>query len=200
MKRGAGLAIALLLAACTRESETNLPPKTYRAYGKTWIYRQTEIRTQNPILAALHAGGHGYRERHVIEDGSGERIAVEDRLYALQKDGRFRKVECCSYFREEGELYNFDGRLVFQFSNARKFITDCFIYPAGVPDNERRPAEQQVFGSTVYGEFDPARRIFLISTFDAGQFTDQDYDKSGAGRSIEVADRFYYQHRQPFHC
>lgn len=193
------LALALS-TACTRQEETDLPPKTYAAHGETWIYRQTEIRTRNPILAPLHAGGNGYREDHSIESASGERIAVQDRLFALQRSGRYKKVTCCEYFREQGELYNFQGRLVFVFDNGRKFITDCFIYPAGRPDNEQKPKEDQVFGSTVYAVFDPNRRIFLISEFDAGNYTAQEYQAADAGRSIESAAQFAYVHRTPFLC
>lgn len=200
MKSRATALVLMLSAACTRQVETDLPPKTYQAHGKTWIYRQTEIQSTNPILAPLHAGGNGYRERHSIVDETGERIAVEDRLFALQRNGRYKKIACCEYFREQGELYNFEGRLVFEFGNARQFITDCFIYPPGRPDNERKPKEERVFGSTVYAIFDPARRIFLINAFDSGSFTSQEYKAARADRSIESDARFRYLRRAPFVC
>lgn len=196
VKLGA-IAIAIMhCAGCSREERRQLPAKTYRAHGVQWVYRQTEIRTRNSILAALHAGGHGYREHHVIEDETGERIRVEDRLFALQRDGRYRKVRCCEYFREQGELYNFEGRLVFQFDNASEFITDCFIHPGGITDDERA----RDLDSTVYGEFDHARRIFLIDQFDAASFAIRDYKVANAGRSIESDARFRYAHRKPFQC
>ena len=195
------MALALMFStACTRQVETDLPPRIYQAHGETWLYRQTEIRTRNPILAPLHAGGHGYRERHLIESKTGERIAVQDRLFALQRNGRYKKIACCEYFREQGELYNFQGRLVFVFENSREFITDCFIYPAGLPDNEQKAEKDRVFGSTVYGVFDPERRAFLISEFDAGNFSLQEYRAAGAGRSIESDAEFRYLHRAPFMC
>ena len=200
MRRRTTALLLLLCAGCSREVATELPPKSYQAHGKTWIYRQTEISTRNPLLAPLHAGGNGYREHHSIEDGRGERIAIHYRLYALQKSGSYKKVSCCEYFREQGELYNFEGRLVLEFANARKFITDCFIHPAGHPDNERRPKPDQVFGTTVYAIFDPVRRVFLIKEFDAGKFTSGEYDAAGADRSIESSALFAYQHRVPCHC
>jgi hypothetical protein len=64
-----------------------------------------------------------------------------------------------------------DDRLVFIFDNARKFITDCFIYPGGRPDNELQPPEKQVYGVTVFAEFDPDANVFKISTFSAGATT-----------------------------
>lgn len=201
MVKPKAMALVLTLStACNRPVVTDLPPKIYQAHGKAWTYRQSEIRTRNPMLASLHAGGNGYRERHSIESETGERIAVQDRLFALQRNGTYKKVACCEYFREQGELYSFEGRLVFVFENGREFITDCFIYPAGRPDNERKPKEDRVFGTTVYAVFDPERRVFLISEFDAGNFTLQEYQAANAGRSIESAARFAYRHRAPFIC
>ena len=56
------------------------------------------------------------------------------------------------------------------------------------------------YTSTVYGVFDPERRAFLISEFDAGNFSLQEYRAAGAGRSIESDAEFRYLHRAPFMC
>lgn len=195
-----------LALGCTEERRVVLEPKIYQAYGKSWLYRQSEIRSSNRFLAPLHAGGNGYREEHVLElrqpaTGSDRRpIQVPEVIYALQKNGRYKKISCCRYYREQAELFNFDNKLVLEFSNAREFITDCFIYPAGRPDNERRPKPDQIYGTTVYGEFVPERGIFIVRTFHAGEYADSDFKAQRADRSIEAWSQFMYRHRKPFDC
>jgi hypothetical protein len=210
MKRQhAGFAMIAVLSgapACTDERRLDLEPQIYQAYGKTWVYRQAEIDTSNRFLAPLHAGGNGYREEHLLRvaqptTGRDQQpIIVPNVIYALQKNGRYKQISCCQYYREQAELYNFENKLVLEFANARQFITDCFIYPSGHPDNERKPKSDQIFGTTVYGEFDPARKIFIVRTFDAGQFSSAAYKAQRADRSIASHAEFMYRHRKPFEC
>lgn len=206
-KQLASMAMALGLCACERvEYSTEHPAKVFSAHGRSWEYRATEVQIRQRLLAAFHAGGNGYREVHVLRPMSGgarpaePRMLVNDRLYALQKNGAYKKITCCDHFREKGRLHAFDGKLVFEFSNNRKYITDCFVYPPGHPENEEVPEGQRIFGSTVYGVFDPERAIFLIDTFDAGRFSMEDYEKAGAGQSIETSAEFAFGHRRAFKC
>jgi hypothetical protein len=94
---------------------------------------------------------------------------------------------------------------VFIFDNARKFITDCFIYPNRRPDNELQPREHQLYGVTVFAEFDPKANFFRISTFNAGDnYLPFEYRAAElrTGRHLTVREHyaFLYARRKPFMC
>ena len=117
-------AAATLLAACGR-TEVKRDDQIYKAYGDTWVYSKSEITTRyfDPPHG-LPGVRNRYEERHLIRNSAGKTISIPDNLYALQRDGTLKKVECCNHFRASGDLYNIDDKLVFAFDNARKFITD----------------------------------------------------------------------------
>jgi hypothetical protein len=200
-------AVVTLLTACSR-TELKRDDQIYKAYGDTWVYSKTEIHTRYLALYSPHSLfglRNGYQERHLIRNSAGNTISIPDNLYALQRDGTLKKIECCQYFRESGDLYNIDDRLVFIFDNARKFITDCFIYPCGRPDNELQPPEKQVYGVTVFAEFDPDANVFKISTFSAGDnYLPFEYRAAElrTGRQLTIPEdyAFRYARRKPFMC
>jgi len=117
-----------------------------------------------------------------------------------------KKIDCCQYFREKGELYNFDDKLVFIFGNAREFITDCFVYPSGRPDNELKPPGERVYGVTVFAELDHEGKVFKTTTFSAGDNYLPFEGRAAVLRSgrrdltIEQSDAFLYARRKPFMC
>src|SRR5262249_19202959 len=198
----------LVRAACSTH-ETKRGDKIYQAYGDTWVYSKTEIHKQYLGFASSHGiigMRNAYRETHVIKNSAGRTISIPENLYALQKDGSMKQIECCQYFREQGDLYNIADKLVFIFANAREFITDCFIYPSGRPDNELMPPEKQVYGVTVFAEFDPNKNIFKTATFSAGDnYLPFEYRaailRSGRGdRTREQREAFSYARRKPFMC
>jgi hypothetical protein len=199
--------VITLLAACDR-TESKQDDQIYKAYGDTWVYSKTEIRTRYLALHSPHGWfgmRNGHQERHLIRNSAGTTISIPDNLYALQSDGTLKKIECCQYFRESGDLYNIDDRLVFIFDNARKFVTDCFIYPAGRPGNELQPPEKQVYGVTVFAEFDPETNSFKISSFDAGDnYLPFEYRAAElrTGRQVTIREHyaFLYARRKPFMC
>jgi hypothetical protein len=201
-------AVVTLLTACSR-TERKRDDQIYKAYGDTWVYSKTEISTRYLALYSPHGlfgMRNGYQEKHLIRDSAGNTISIPDNLYALQRDGTLKKIECCQYFRESGDLYNFDDRLVFIFDNAREFITDCFIYPAGRPDNELQPPGKRIYGVTVFAEFDPEAKFFKISTFSAGDnYLPFEYRAAGlrTGRqhlTIREHYAFLYARRKLFMC
>jgi hypothetical protein len=198
-------AAATLLAACGR-TEVKRDDQIYKAYRDTWVYSKSEITTRyfDPPHG-LPGVRNRYEERHLIRNSAGKMISIPDNLYALQRDGTLKKVECCNHFRASGDLYNIDDKLVFAFDNARKFITDCFIYPAGRPDNELQPPEKQVYGVTVFAEFDPETNTFKISTFSAGDnYLPFEYRaaelRTGRQLTIPESYAFGYARRKPFMC
>lgn len=202
-------AVLLLIAACEKVSETKLDDERYRADGDTWVYSKTEVHTSYMALNSPHGmfgRRSGYRERHLMRNSAGKTISIPDHLYALQRDGTMRKIECCQYSRERGHLYNFDDKLVFIFDNARKFITDCFIYPRERPNNESQPPGEQIYGVTVFAEFDPEATVFKIRTFDAGDnYLPFEYRAAvlRTGRTdltIPQDYEFRYARRKPFMC
>jgi hypothetical protein len=200
-------AVVTLLTACDR-TEFKQDDKFYKAYGDTWVYSKTEIRTRYLALNSPHGWfgvRNGHQERHLIRNSAGSTISIPDNLYALQRDGTLKKIGCCQYFRESGDLYNIDDRLVFIFDNARAFITDCFIYPSRRPDNELQPPEKQIYGVTVFAEFDPEAKVFKISTFSAGDnYLPFEYRaaelRTGRHLTIPEHNAFLYARRKPFMC
>ena len=203
------VAVLTLVAACKNVSETKHDEEMYKAYGDTWVYSKTEIHTSYVALNSPHGmfgRRSGYRERHLIRNSAGKTLSIPDRLYALQRDGTMKKIECCQYFRERGHLYSFDNKLVFIFDNARKFITDCFIYPSGRSNNESQPPGEQIYGATVFAEFDPEATVFKIRTFDAGDnYLPFEYRAAvlRTGRrdlTIPQDYAFRYARRKPFMC
>src|SRR5215475_12926365 len=107
----------LVLAACSTR-ETKRDDKIYQAYGDTWIYSKTEINKQYlgfPSPHGIIGVRNAYRETHVITNSAGRKISIPENLYALQKDGSMKQIECCQYFREQGDLYNIGDKLVFIF-------------------------------------------------------------------------------------
>jgi hypothetical protein len=201
-------AVVTLLTACSR-TERKRDDQIYKAYGDTWVYSKSEITTRYLGLYSPHGlfgMRNGYQERHLIRNSAGNTISIPDNLYALQRDGTLQKIECCQYFRESGDLYNIDDRLVFIFDNAREFITDCFIYPAGHPDNELQPPEKRIYGVRVFAEFDPETNFFKVSTFSAGDnYLPFEYRvaRLRTGRqhlTIREHYAFLYARRKPFMC
>jgi hypothetical protein len=91
-------------------------------------------------------------------------------------------------------------------ANAREFITDCFIYPNGRPNNELAPPENRTYGVTVFAEFDPSRNIFKTTTFSAGDnYLPFEYRAAAlrSGRRDLTAEQnaaFSYARRKPFMC
>jgi hypothetical protein len=200
-------AVVTLLTACARTTESKQDDKIYKAYGDTWVYSKTEITTRYPALVSPHGlfgERNRYRERHLIQNSAGNTVSIRDNLYALQRDGALKKIECCQYFREKGDLYNIDDRLVFIFDNAREFITDCLIYPSGRPNNEFEPPEKRIYGVTVFAEFDPEANFFKIRTFSAGDnYLPFEYRAARlrTGRrdlTIQEHYAFLYARRKPF--
>jgi hypothetical protein len=203
------LAFVALLAACPSTTETKQGDRIYQAYGDTWVYSKTEISTRYLALDSPHGilgERNRYRERHIIRNSAGRAISIADNLYALQRDGTLKKIECCQYFREKGDLYNIGDGLVFIFDNARGFVTDCFIYPSGHPNNEFEPPEKRIYGVTVFAEFDPETNVFKTRTFNAGDnYLPFEYRAAllRSGRR-DLTDQqhyaFLYARRKPFMC
>ena len=203
--------LLILLAGCSTTRESKEPDRVYRAHGETWVYSKTEFHTQYLGLNSPHGilgTRNRYRESHVVTNSSGKQISVPENLYALQKDGTFKRIVCCEYFRESGDLFNIDDKLVFVFENARRYITDCFIHPAGKPDNEFDPDPgNRIYGVTVYADFDPQAGVFKVGTFNAGDYPEDEYwsyerEKGYAKGRMPVTGTmtFRYSKRKPFLC
>lgn len=205
------LLFIFLLTGCSNTRESKDPDKFFLVNGDLWAYSKTEFHTQYLGLNSPHGiigTRNAYRETHVITNSAGRKISVAENLYALQRDGSFKKIVCCEYFREAGDLYSIEGKLVFIFDNARRYITDCFIHPAGDPDNEFDPDPgKRIFGVRVFAEFDPADGRFKASTFNAGDYPAEDYWAYERGKGyakgrmpITGTMEFRYSKRKTFMC
>ena len=202
--------VLLVLSACVSHKERT-PDKTYKAYDQTWKYYAIKTRRKYPGLFSSHGlmgMRNTYRVEHYLVSASGESIPLHQRIYALQKNGTYKKIQCCKFFRESAEVYNFGNRIVLVLNNARKYITDCFIYPAGKPNNEfEKDPGKRIFGVTVFGEFNPKDKIFRVRSFDASAYKASAYwayeRKKGYQRArlpMKLTYQFLYSKRKPFLC
>jgi hypothetical protein len=205
------LLFVLLATGCSTTRESKEPDRLLHAYGDAWVYSKSEFNTEYLGLNSPHGiigTRNAYRETHLVTNSAGKKISVAENLYALQRDGSLKKIVCCEYFREKGDLYDIDGKLVFIFDNARRYITDCFIHPAGKPENEFEPDRgNRIYGVTVFAEFDPKDDKFKASTFNAGDYPAEAYwayerDKGYGKARMPITGNmaFLYSKRKAFMC
>jgi hypothetical protein len=202
---GLFVGVALLcLPACAEMRETPSKELEYRAYGKTWRYYTIERYTKSLGFNTSH-GLIGDREKleqsvYLLTE-EGEKIPVHERIYALQKDGSYRKVECCANPSIQASVYDFDNKLILNFEQSRKNVTDCLIYPTGYPDNEKEPDPmKRKKYATLFGEFDPNEKVFRVREF-LPDFSSAEFrQKLGTRPTTEQTVRFFYLNRRPFIC
>ncbi len=204
------IVLVSLLAACdTNRVDIVDSDKQYSAYGKTWRYQSIEHHSQGWELFT----GHGYiglvdriRQEVFLETIGEERIPVHDRIYALQKDGSYKKINCCNNFGTLASVYEVGNRL-FVFLSLGRSITDCFVYPAGQPDNEELPPGEQISVIDFFGEFDPVQGTFYVNSFYKGGIDRKTlYGNVPNWKEIESKESLgayrtrIYLHRSPFEC
>jgi hypothetical protein len=83
----------------------------------------------------------------------------------------------------------------------REKTTDCFVYPTGYPDDEKKPdpAKRKQY-VTLFGEFDPNQKIFRIREF-LPEFSRAEFrERLGNRPSKEQTVGFFYLNRKPFVC
>lgn len=196
-----GLSI-LALGACADTRERVSAKREYEAYGQKWQYYTVERYTKDWGLGSTH-GIFGMRESLdqliYLVTPDGDTIPVHDRIFALQKDGSLKKVECCSTALTQAAVYNFDKKLILYFRQSRAKTTDCLVFPEGHPkqvdtDPERGPHVQ------LFGEFDPGSRRFVVREFLPSFSRAAFKEKVGARGSIEQTHEFFYENRKPFVC
>lgn len=197
-----------VLAACTQRFNITGEDRQYYAYGKVWRYTTVEHRSTGLELFTTH-GFVGPVDRVqqdvVLETAGGEKILVHDRLYALQKDRSYKKINCCDNFSTLANVYAVDGKLFVYFLQRKKNVTDCFVYPAGQPDNEKFPPEKQINWIEFFGEFDPAGGIFHVNSFFAGGIDwaaemGPNWKQILAKESLADSRKRIYLHRVHFDC
>ena len=176
----------------------------YRAYGKTWRYYSVERFTNSWGINTSH-GIIGKVEDHeqfvYLVPESGEKIAVHERIYALQRDGSYKKIECCTDPTIQARIFNFDGKLIVYFKQTRKNTTDCFIYPEGHPGDENEPDPGKRYRyAQLFGEFDPKSNVFHVREFLAKVSASEFREKVPARASSEQTIDFFYANRRPFIC
>ena len=113
-----------ILIPSVRASSDEVAAPSNGALERAWLRRPGAALLAFDPPHGLPGVRNRYEERHLIRNSAGKTISIPDNLYALQRDGTLKKVECCNHFRASGDLYNIDDKLVFAFDNARKFITD----------------------------------------------------------------------------
>src|SRR6266852_2287343 len=107
--------VLVCVSACAEMWETPSKEVQYRAYSRTWVYSTVERYTKSWGFNTPH-GILGIREKleefvYLVSD-QGEKIPVHERIYALQKDNTYKKVECCSTALTHAAVYNVDNKLI----------------------------------------------------------------------------------------
>jgi hypothetical protein len=193
-------ALVLIGAGCSAgEWDRTDTERDYSAYGKTWHYTSIEhYRREWRVIDHFESINRSL----VLTDDQGRTLSIEDRIYALQRDGSYEKASCCAgVYPSESGLYNFDGKLVLVLFQKRKAVTDCLVYPPGIPDNEQRDPGQQVAWVSFFGEYDPQKRAFYVHDFRGRRGEDSEIRKRDQGSDWrERLYEYYYSIRQPFIC
>jgi hypothetical protein len=192
------------MSACAQVELRPSPEREYHAYGKTWKYTTVERYEKTWGFFSTH-GIWGMKEDIeqfvYLINGNGEKVAVHEKLYALQQDGSYRKIECCSTILTQAEVLNFDQKLIVTFDQTRAKTTDCFAYPPGYPEDEKEPnLSKRKLYVTLFGEFDPHEKIFRVREFFPGA-SDQEFRAKLGPRPTHVETQaFVYSKRKPFAC
>ncbi len=198
------LVVYFLFVGCAETRETPSELREYQAYGKTWEYFTLRHDTKRWGVNSPHGlfgVKEGTRQEIWLVSETGERIAVHNRIFALQSDGSYKKIECCYNVSTAAAVYNFESKLVLRFMQTRDKITDCFVYPANRPDDETRPPEKRARYVTLFGDFDPEDKIFRVSSFYPGGVSYEEATKRlGQNASIEKTTELIYSRRRPFMC
>lgn len=199
------LALTVFCAsACAEMRETPSKETEYFAYGKTWRYYTVERYNKRWALNTPH-GLIGEREDWdkllYLVAPDGEKIAVHERIYALQKNGSYKRVECCRDVRSNPAVYNFGDALVLNFEQSKDKVTDCRVYPTGYPNDEEEPdpAKRRRY-ITLFGTFDQAERRFYVREFLPDFSTQEFHEKLGNRPNAKQTVEFFYSKRQPFIC
>jgi len=190
------------LTSCAETRESSTAQREYRAYGQTWKYSTVDRYTKDWGFGSTH-GIFGIRENLdqfvYLVASDGETIAVHDRIFALQRDGSFKKVECCKTPLTQAAVYNFDDKLILYFRQTRAKTTDCVIYPESQPQQVDTHPEKGPHAQ-LFGEFDPKSRAFFVRDFLPSFSPEEFKEKVGARGSIEQTHKFFYANRRPFIC
>jgi hypothetical protein len=203
---GAGAAALVLLAClgagCVGTVPGDLhqdPPKEYRAYGKTWKFVLATRYDQRYWLHPLSIGGDSKpKDLLYLYKADSSRIELHERIYALQRDGSYKKVECCTgYGGLNQPIIGIDDKLVLQLQAPKENVTDCYVYPPNAPDNEKRSPAERITVVDFLGEFDPVSERVLLNSFFPG--VKDRGDKAGtSSATMQDYYRVVYANRRPF--
>jgi len=129
----------------------------------------------------------------------GEKISVNDRIFALQRNGSYNKVECCNKALAQASVHDFDDKLIIYFRQSRPKTTDCVVYPEDQPDALNPDPEKGPYAQ-LFGEFDPKTNVFYVREFLPTFSREEFKSKIGATASTEQTREFFYRNRRPFIC
>jgi hypothetical protein len=191
------------VSGCAEIQQRPAEDRKFRAYGTNWTYHSVVRDIKRWGFNSPHGifGVNEGTEQDVYLLGEkGEKTAVHQNILALQKDGSYKKVECCYSQTTMVAVYNFDDKLVLRFLQTRENVTDCYVYPAGQPDANLAKGERARY-VTFFGEFDPKANVFRVRHFYPGGVSfEESRAKLGPRATLEQTTELIYQRRAPFHC
>ena len=199
------ITLALVAVTCngcmatTKGREHQREPKELRAYDKVWKLVHTTRFDSRYYFLGITAGGDS-RPVDLIdlykEDGS--KISLHERIYALQRDGSYKRIDCCTGYGGLSEpVFSTDNKLIFHLQAAREKVTDCRAHPPNAPDNDQRPPAERITVVDFLGEFDPASERVLLNSFFPGIKPGTKPQPSG---TMQQYYELLYRNRAPFAC
>lgn len=152
------MAAVLATSGCRSWTETTVSDKVYSVHGTG----------MHVVTIDRYSGGFNEKIERVflLDDGQRPPLALNDQVFALQRDGSFKRVDCCrGVYPASSSILEIDGKLIFVLVDSRRHVTNCRAYPPGHPDDESAAPGDRYVWVTYFGEFDPERRRFFISDF-----------------------------------
>jgi hypothetical protein len=197
--------IALVMTICTGcmattpGEEHQRPPQEFRAYGQTWKLVHTTRFDQRYYFFGLTAGAQSQpKELLYLYKEDGSKIDLHERIYALQRDGSYRQVECCTGYGGLAQpLISIDNKLVFHLRETNEKVTNCFVQPPNALHNEQPPDSDRIAAVDFLGEFDPQSKRVLLNWFFPGI---KDSSKAKSTTTMQQYYELMYRNRAQFRC
>ena len=188
-----GLSTGCMFTTAGRESPDG-KPRNLHAYGKQWTLDVT-VRFDSQWYLAPLILDRAERAKSLLylRSDDGREIPLHDRIFALQRDGSYRKVACCApYMALEEPVVEIEDKLIF-FMDGRQALQIADASPLPLPPVTDCFKDMRV---QFIGEFDPGSERITVKEFFSGATGAERRDAGGPfGRY-----RLMYEHRRAFSC
>jgi hypothetical protein len=190
------------LSGCSEKFDIVKDQREVYAYEKKWTYESIEHRT---ITWGFFTGHglfgrvDGLHQEIVLKESNGDKVIVQDNIYALQKSGRYKKVECCYNFDTVAAVYEIEGKLFVHFLQRRDRVTDCLL-------SEQNTENKGLVD--FFGEFNPATGRFYVRSVRRPNEEEMqlrttmgpNWKQLRQKETVQEARKRQFIYRRPFNC